>query len=435
MPVLESSRRRPPSPRSWPRRRPAASRCSSRPSPAAAAAACAGSSGRRSCRPRSRPRCGRPSRRSATPTVFLEQAVVEPRHIEVQILADATGDVIHLFERDCSVQRRHQKVVEIAPAPHLDPDLRERICADAVAFARQIGYVNAGTVEFLRRPGRPARLHRDEPADPGRAHGHRGGHRRRPGQSPAADRVGRDAGRSRPAAGARSASAAPRCSAGSPPRTRPTASARTRAGSRPTARPAAPGSGSTAAPSFAGAEISAHFDSLLVKLTCRGRTSRPRSPGPGGPSRSSGSAASRRTSRSCRRFSTTRTSAPGGVTTSFIESDPELLTARATRRPRHQAAHLPGRRHGQPAARRPAPTSSTRRPSCPISVRPRRAAAGGSRGSGCSRSGRTASPPSCGRETQVARHRHDLPRRPPVAAGDPGAHPGPGRRRAARRPD
>jgi pyruvate carboxylase len=83
------------------------------------------------------------------PTVFLEQAVLDPRHIEVQILADADGNVVHLYERDCSVQRRHQKVVEIAPAPNLDPALRERICADAVAFARHIGYVNAGTVEFL----------------------------------------------------------------------------------------------------------------------------------------------------------------------------------------------------------------------------------------------------------------------------------------------
>ncbi|MGW2659067.1 pyruvate carboxylase, partial [Streptomyces sp. NPDC001478] len=82
-------------------------------------------------------------------TVFLEQAVINPRHIEVQILADAEGNVVHLYERDCSVQRRHQKVVEIAPAPNLDPGLRERICADAVAFARHIGYVNAGTVEFL----------------------------------------------------------------------------------------------------------------------------------------------------------------------------------------------------------------------------------------------------------------------------------------------
>ncbi|TWP45433.1 pyruvate carboxylase [Lentzea tibetensis] len=86
------------------------------------------------------------------PTVFLEQAVVEPRHIEVQILADGQGNVIHLFERDCSVQRRHQKVIEIAPAPNLAPELRDRICADAVKFARHIGYRNAGTVEFLLDP-------------------------------------------------------------------------------------------------------------------------------------------------------------------------------------------------------------------------------------------------------------------------------------------
>ena len=88
------------------------------------------------------------------PTVFIEQAVVDPRHIEVQILSDGTGPdgVIHLFERDCSVQRRHQKVVEIAPAPNLDPELRDRICADAVRFAREIGYKNAGTVEFLLDP-------------------------------------------------------------------------------------------------------------------------------------------------------------------------------------------------------------------------------------------------------------------------------------------
>ncbi len=81
--------------------------------------------------------------------MYLEEAVVRPRHIEVQILADATGEVLHLYERDCSVQRRHQKVVEIAPAPNLDPELRDRICADAVKFARHIDYVNAGTVEFL----------------------------------------------------------------------------------------------------------------------------------------------------------------------------------------------------------------------------------------------------------------------------------------------
>jgi pyruvate carboxylase len=83
------------------------------------------------------------------PTVYLEQAVLNPRHIEVQILADTHGNVMHLFERDCSVQRRHQKVIELAPAPNLAKELRDRICADAVAFARQINYTYAGTVEFL----------------------------------------------------------------------------------------------------------------------------------------------------------------------------------------------------------------------------------------------------------------------------------------------
>jgi pyruvate carboxylase len=83
------------------------------------------------------------------PTMFIEQAVVRPRHIEVQILADSTGETVHLFERDCSVQRRHQKVIEIAPAPNLDETTRQAMYRDAIAFARSIGYVNAGTVEFL----------------------------------------------------------------------------------------------------------------------------------------------------------------------------------------------------------------------------------------------------------------------------------------------
>ncbi|WP_300345309.1 pyruvate carboxylase [Nesterenkonia sp.] len=83
------------------------------------------------------------------PTVFVEQAVVRPRHIEVQILADGQGNVVHLFERDCSLQRRHQKVVEIAPAPNLDDTVRQALYRDAVAFAEAMGYRNAGTVEFL----------------------------------------------------------------------------------------------------------------------------------------------------------------------------------------------------------------------------------------------------------------------------------------------
>src|SRR5215211_4723431 len=83
------------------------------------------------------------------PTVFIEQAVSRPRHIEVQVLADSRGNTMHLFERDCSIQRRHQKVIEIAPAPKIASSLREALCRDAVRFAESINYSGAGTAEFL----------------------------------------------------------------------------------------------------------------------------------------------------------------------------------------------------------------------------------------------------------------------------------------------
>ncbi len=82
-------------------------------------------------------------------TVFLEEAMTDVRHIEVQVLGDTAGNVIHLYERDCSVQRRFQKVVEIAPAPDITDAQREALTSDAVKFAHHINYVNAGTVEFL----------------------------------------------------------------------------------------------------------------------------------------------------------------------------------------------------------------------------------------------------------------------------------------------
>ncbi len=82
-------------------------------------------------------------------SVFLEKLVEDPRHVEVQVVGDGQGNVVHLYERECSIQRRHQKVVEEAPSPALDPDLREAICDAAVRFAREAGYRNAGTVEFL----------------------------------------------------------------------------------------------------------------------------------------------------------------------------------------------------------------------------------------------------------------------------------------------
>ena len=81
--------------------------------------------------------------------VFIENFVGNARHIEVQILGDSHGNLVHLYERDCSVQRRYQKVVEIAPAPDLDTDLRDQICNAACAIANSANYENAGTVEFL----------------------------------------------------------------------------------------------------------------------------------------------------------------------------------------------------------------------------------------------------------------------------------------------
>jgi pyruvate carboxylase len=81
--------------------------------------------------------------------LFLEKFIERPRHIEVQILGDKYGNVVHLYERDCSVQRRHQKVIEVAPAPNLPSEIRDSMTRDAIRLARHVGYENAGTVEFL----------------------------------------------------------------------------------------------------------------------------------------------------------------------------------------------------------------------------------------------------------------------------------------------
>ena len=86
--------------------------------------------------------------------LFLERLLPRPRHIEVQILADAHGGVVHLLDRDCSVQLRNQKVVEVAPAPALDPATRQQLFDSAIALAKATDYVNAGTVEFLVSPER-----------------------------------------------------------------------------------------------------------------------------------------------------------------------------------------------------------------------------------------------------------------------------------------
>ena len=85
-------------------------------------------------------------------TLFLERYVTDPRHIEVQVLADNHGEVVALFERECSIQRRHQKIIEESPSPVVTTEQRARLCDAATTAARAVGYTNAGTVEFVLDP-------------------------------------------------------------------------------------------------------------------------------------------------------------------------------------------------------------------------------------------------------------------------------------------
>jgi len=266
------------------------------------------------------------------PTVFIEQAVVDPRHIEVQILADGTGSpdgVIHLFERDCSVQRRHQKVVEIAPAPDLDPELRERICADAVRFAREIGYRNAGTVEFLLDPDgnyvfiemnpriQVEHTVTEEVTDVDLVQSQ---------MRIAAGETLADLGLTQDTVRLRGVALQCRITTEDPANGfRPDTGTITAYRS-----PGGAGVRIDGGTTFTGAEVSPHFDSMLAKLTCRGRTF--------------GDAVARaRRAVAEFRIRGVATNIPflqallddpdfaaGRVTTSFIETHPGLLTARAS---------------------------------------------------------------------------------------------------------
>jgi len=263
------------------------------------------------------------------PTVFVEQAVVEPRHIEVQVLADADGNVIHLFERDCSVQRRHQKVVEIAPAPNLDPAIRERMCADAVRFATEIGYRNAGTVEFLLDPQgnyvfiemnpriQVEHTVTEEVTDVDLV---RAQMRIASGESLA------DLGLSQDGITLRGAALQCRITTEDPANGfRPDTGVITTYRS-----PGGAGVRLDGGTTYTGAEVSAHFDSMLAKLTCRGRDF---------------ATAVDRARRAVAEFRIrgVSTNIPflqavlddpdfraGRVTTAFIEDHPQLLTARSS---------------------------------------------------------------------------------------------------------
>ncbi|MBJ7530057.1 MAG: ATP-grasp domain-containing protein, partial [Nocardioides sp.] len=263
------------------------------------------------------------------PTVFVEQAVVEPRHIEVQILADGQGGVMHLFERDCSVQRRHQKVVEIAPAPNLDPELRDRMCADAVRFAREIGYRNAGTVEFLLDPDgnyvfiemnpriQVEHTVTEEVTDVDLVQSQM---RIASGESLA------DLGLSQETVQLRGAALQCRITTESPAN-----DFRPDTGTITTYRsPGGAGVRVDGGTTYSGAEVSAHFDSMLAKLTCRGRDF------PTAVARARRAVAEFRIRGVATNIAFLQALlddpdfAAGRVTTSFIETHPQLLTARAS---------------------------------------------------------------------------------------------------------
>ena len=129
--------------------------------------------------------------------VFIEKFIEAPRHIEIQVLGDQHGNVLYLGERECSIQRRNQKVVEEAPSPFVTPEMRKAMGEQAVALAQAVGYYSAGTVELIVNGADPQRqellLPRDEHPAPGRASGDRGSDRPRPGRADDPRRGGREA--------------------------------------------------------------------------------------------------------------------------------------------------------------------------------------------------------------------------------------------------
>ena len=366
---------------------------------------------RRRCARRSRPPSARPSPPSATRRSSSRRPWSTRGTSRCRCSRDSTArsSTSSSATARCSAATRRSS--RSPRRPTSTPTTRASMCADAVAFARSIGYVNAGTVEFLLGEDGRYVLHRDEPAHPGRAHGHRGGHRHRPRRHADADRLGRHVRRRWGCARTTSAPRASRCSAASRPRTPPTASVPTPA--RITVYRSAGGSGVRldGGTVFVGAEVSAHFDSMLVKLTCRGMTF---------------PIAVRRAQRALAEFRIrgVSTNIPfleavladpvfqdGLATTSFIDERPELLSARvsadrATKLLTFLADVTVNRPNG-PVTTRVRPRSKLPQlPDAPLppGARDRLVA-----------DGPAAFARVAARGERRRRHRHDLPRRAPVA--------------------
>ena len=350
------------------------------------------------------------------PMVYLEQAVLNPRHIEVQILADTHGNVMHLFERDCSVQRRHQKVIELALVPNLPEELRQIICDNAVSFAREINYSYAGTVEFL----------------------HEGGHHVFIEMNPriqvehtvteeitdvdlVASQMRIADGETLEQLGLRQDKlvvhgAALQCRITTED---PAYGFRPDTG-RITGYRSPGGAGIRLdGGTNLGAEISAHFDSMLVKLTCRGRDF---------------STAIARARRALAEFRIrgVSTNIPflqavvgdndfraGRINTSFIDQRAVPADRPHPGRPRHQDPQLPRRCHREPAARA-APVDGV--PAGQASGDRHRGVAAAWQQAGAQRKGAGGFRAMAARIQVRRRHRHHLPRRAPVTAGDPAAH-------------
>jgi acetyl-CoA carboxylase biotin carboxylase subunit len=143
-----------------------------------------------SCRSCSARRCARRKRRSATATSTSRSTSRNPRHIEFQIIGDHHGNLIHLGERECSIQRRHQKLIEESPSPALTDKVRRKMGSLVVDAAKAVQYTNAGTFEFLMDGEGQVLLHGDQHASPGGASGHRDGHRHGYRQGADPDRAG-----------------------------------------------------------------------------------------------------------------------------------------------------------------------------------------------------------------------------------------------------